>query len=185
MNSLKPITFPNVQASSSLNNENVSIASQNNNNHPSSLIKKEFIKKNSFSSAEVNSKKYQVENGISNNLEDTQNNESNNIFKNLLFKIYENIDIFKYCFDIIKNEGVAVLFDGMSSSVYGALIQNGVYFCSVKVFNHLLKSIKFQMSNQILNSMLVNLLSAILTAFITNPIWVLNIRMAKRSKEVL
>ena len=102
----------------------------------------------------------------------------------MLIKIYENIDVFKYCFDIIKTEGASVLFDGMSSAVLGGIVQNGVYFCSAKIFSYIFKHYNFKINNGILDSMLINLLSAICTALITNPIWVLNIRMAKRSKEV-
>lgn len=119
---------------------------------------------------------------INSNFNQIQKQDS--ILKNLLFKIYENIDIFKYCADIVKNEGLSVLFDGMSSSVFGGIMQNGIYFCAVKIFNYLFKYFKININNGILKSMAINLLSAICTAFITNPIWVLNIRMAKKSKEV-
>jgi len=99
-----------------------------------------------------------------------------------LYKIYENIDIFKYCFDIVKSEGISVLFNGISSSIFGGLIQNGLYFCSVRIFNELFKRYNFNTGKGIINSMLINLLSAIFTALITNPIWVLNIRMAKKTQ---
>lgn len=115
-----------------------------------------------------------------------QNNDhNNNVFKDILYKLYQNIDVFKYCIDIIKNEGISVLFDGMSSSVMGAIVQNGIYFCAVKIFSYLLKRFDITINSNILRSMVINLLSAICTAFVTNPIWVLNIRMAKKSKEVL
>ena len=114
-----------------------------------------------------------------------ENRQNNNNYTELFNKIYENIDVFKYCVDIIKNEGMRELFNGMSSSVFGAIIQNGNYFCAVKIFNHLFKHFNLNISNGILRSMAINLLSAIITAFVTNPISVLNIRMAKKSKEVI
>jgi len=111
--------------------------------------------------------------------------EKNNGFKYFLNKIYEKLDIFKYCSDIIQNEGVGVLFNGMSSSILGAVVQNGVYFCVIKIFSYLFKQFNLKLNNGILRSMLINFLSAIFTTLVTNPIWVLNIRMAKKSKEVL
>lgn len=99
--------------------------------------------------------------------------------------IYENFDIFKYCFDLIKKEGVQSLFNGMSSSVIGGIVQNGIYFCSVKIFTYIFQHMKLEFKSKILHSMLINLLSAICSAIYTNPFWVLNIRMTKRGKEVI
>jgi hypothetical protein len=123
-------------------------------------------------------------NNDNNNSKKEENQNSKNILKKILKIIYENFDIFKYCFDLIKKEGIHALFNGLSSSVYGSIVQNGIYFCSVKIFTYIFEYTKIEFKSKILYSMLINLLSAICSTIYTNPFWVLNIRMTKRGKEV-
>jgi hypothetical protein len=93
------------------------------------------------------------------------------------------IDILKYTLDVIQKDGVLSLYNGVTSSLIGSIIQNGVFFCSTKfwkyVFEHLNKK-----TDKLLNSILINLLAALVTTFVTNPVWVLNVRMTNRSAEV-
>jgi len=117
-------------------------------------------------------------------IKDKENLDTKNIVKKILKMIYENFDVFKYCFDLIKNEGVQSLFNGMSSSIFGGIVQNGIYFCAMKIFAYIFQYIKIEFKSKILHSMLINLLSAICSSICTNPFWVLNIRMANVAKEV-
>ena len=84
--------------------------------------------------------------------------------------------------DLIKKDGCMSLYNGLSSSLLGSVFQNGVYFCSSKFWSYLLEHMKFKQN--FFNSLIINLLAAICSTIITNPIWVLNIRMINKSKEV-
>jgi adenine nucleotide transporter 17 len=93
------------------------------------------------------------------------------------------IDILKYAIDLIKQEGILSLYNGVTSSLLGSIIQNGVYFCASKFWKYVFEYLKLN-DTKLLNSVLINLLAAIVTTFVTNPVWVLNIRMTNRPPEV-
>jgi adenine nucleotide transporter 17 len=83
--------------------------------------------------------------------------------------------------DLIHEHGLISLYDGITSSLLGAVVQNASFFSSCKFWKYALENLNI---NPIFESMLINWLSALNTVFITNPIWVLNTRMAKKSVEV-
>jgi hypothetical protein len=78
---------------------------------------------------------------------------------------------------IIKKNGFLSLYNGMTSSIIGSVVQYAVYFCSSKFWGNVIDHLKLKPGN-ITRSIIVNLISAICTALITNPIWVINARMA-------
>ena len=75
--------------------------------------------------------------------------------------------------DIAKNEGILAIYKGVFSSVICSIFQNGSQFFFAKIFQHLFKLENTKVSNIII----INLLAAIFTAIITNPIEVLNTRI--------
>lgn len=96
----------------------------------------------------------------------------------------EKIEIIKYTLKLIQQEGILSLYDGMTSSILGSVVQYAVYFCASKFCSYSFDHMEIKISG-IGRSMLINLLAATCTALVTNPIWVVNARMAKkRSKEV-
>ena len=96
----------------------------------------------------------------------------------------EKIEIIKYTLKLIQQEGILSLYDGMTSSILGSVVQYAVYFCASKFWSYLFDHMNMKISG-IGRSMLINLVAATCTALVTNPIWVLNARMAKKSKEVI
>ena len=71
----------------------------------------------------------------------------------------------------------------MSSSVIGSVATNGVYFCTYKFWDKVLDFFDLKQS-VVTDSIITSLLAAICTAFVSNPIWVLNSRMTKSKSEV-
>lgn len=112
-------------------------------------------------------------------LEEDKEGKSNN--KNKLL----DSDIIDYAINIIKAQGLLSLYNGVTSSILGSVVQNGTYFFSTKFWQYTLEYLNMNLGNKVLNSMLINLLSAICTAIMTNPIWVLNARMTNKTHEVL
>ncbi len=98
--------------------------------------------------------------------------------------LFNKIEIIKFTIKLIKKYGFFSLYDGMTSSVFGSVLQNAIYFCSSKFWSYLLDHLDIKMGN-LSRSMLINLISATCTAIITNPIWVVNARMAKKHKSVI
>lgn len=96
----------------------------------------------------------------------------------------DKLEILKFTFNLIKQDGFSSLYNGVTSSIFGAVVQYAMYFCSSKFWSYVLDHLGIKIKG-IARSMLINLIAAICTAIVTNPIWVLNARMAKKKKEVL
>jgi hypothetical protein len=95
----------------------------------------------------------------------------------------EQIDIFKYAIDTIGKQGFASLYSGITSSIIGSMVQNGTYFFISKLSKYVLDYLNLKM-DPLTQSVFINFVAAIFTATITNPIWVLNARMAKKEMRV-
>jgi len=89
-------------------------------------------------------------------------------------------NFYKQLRKIIRTEGVFGLYKGALTSVICSVVQNGSHFCLVKLFELLieLKYPNIVKKKSIALVMLVNFLAALCTAVITNPIEVINTRMA-------
>jgi adenine nucleotide transporter 17 len=93
------------------------------------------------------------------------------------------IDIIKYALDIIDKQGISSLYNGVTSSLVGSIMQNGVYFCATKFWKYVFEYMNMK-DGKLINSIFINLLAAIVTTLLTNPLWVLNVRMTNRTGDV-
>jgi hypothetical protein len=109
-----------------------------------------------------------------------------NLLEKILKALYlDKVDIVVFTKHVIEKHGLYSLYDGMASSIVGSMLQNGMYFCSHQFWTYLLDHLKLHPKSKVLDSMFLNLISAICTAIVTNPVWVLNTRMAKRHADVI
>jgi hypothetical protein len=95
----------------------------------------------------------------------------------------EKLEIVQFTKDLINKNGFLSLYNGMTSSIVGSVVQYAIYFCSSKFFGYTFDHLGVELGN-LSRTMLINLISATCTALITNPIWVVNVRMAKRANDV-
>jgi len=100
----------------------------------------------------------------------------------MLNDIYERLEFVKFTVNQIKNESFLSLFNGLTSAVWLAVVQNSTYFCWSKIFSIVFE--KFKFSNTIANSMLMSLLAAIITSICINPVSVVNARMTMSAEHV-
>ena len=98
--------------------------------------------------------------------------------------LLENINIIKYAIDTVKIQGFSSLYSGILSSIIGSSLQNGIYFFMSKLNKYALDYSKVKL-HPLFESILINFIAALFTATITNPIWVLNVRMAKKEIDVI
>lgn len=80
--------------------------------------------------------------------------------------------------DLIKKEGLSVLFSGVLSAILISITQHGSYFSMRRFWKDFLSNFP---KNKVVKSLLVNFLAAVVTAIITNPIYIVNTRMANNS----
>jgi hypothetical protein len=88
-----------------------------------------------------------------------------------------------FTMNLLKTEGFLSLYDGITSSIFGNMVQYALYFCSSKLWSYILDHLNIKIGG-IGRTMLINLIAALCTAVVTNPIWVVNVRMAKKTKDV-
>ncbi|CAG8511488.1 12477_t:CDS:10, partial [Gigaspora rosea] len=86
---------------------------------------------------------------------------------------------------IIKDEGFSGLYSGVSSAIFGIAVTNGVYYYFYEWTKAMFeKSAKSKRPISIKESMLSGAIAGALTAVVTNPIWVVNIRMTTRKDSL-
>jgi hypothetical protein len=95
----------------------------------------------------------------------------------------DKIEIIKYTIKLIQEDGFLSLYDGMTSSIFGSMVQYAIYFCASKFWSYTLDHMNSKLGG-LGKTMLINLVAATCTAIVTNPIWVVNARMARKSKQV-
>jgi hypothetical protein len=116
----------------------------------------------------------------------TQVNEDNGVF----YRIYKNISNYflhssntvNLTKKIIQDEGLWSLYKGISVAYIGIIITYGVYFFAYKYFKNLLKKIGLK-TDLIIESMITSFLAACCSSISSNPVWLLNTRIAKAEKE--
>jgi adenine nucleotide transporter 17 len=80
--------------------------------------------------------------------------------------------------DVLKKEGFLRLYNGMSSALVGIIISSGIYFFSYRLSNNLILENNLS-TNIVLDTLITSFLAGSCTALTSNPIWVLNTRMAQ------
>lgn len=93
------------------------------------------------------------------------------------FKYPQFIEEYANIYKFIKVYGIKPLYNGVSSAVMISIVQNGTYFLLKNTFKKLLGG-----DSSLKTSILSNLYSAVIVVFLTNPLYVLNMRMANQSK---
>ena len=127
--------------------------------------------------------KVEIQGRHSSSVMENENENENNKQNAILSFLYKKIDIVHFAIEIIKRDGASSLYNGMTSSIFGSVLQNGIYFCTSKIFGYMFEHHDIKLG-PLANSMLINLLAATCTAIVTNPIWVLNTRMARKKGQV-
>ncbi|GAA5849927.1 hypothetical protein JCM9279_002465 [Rhodotorula babjevae] len=84
---------------------------------------------------------------------------------------------------VIQRDGVAGLYDGLSSSLVGIAVTNGIYYlCFEEARNLVLKSRKSSRATlSMLESIFVSAAAGCATSVLSNPIWVVNTRQTVRT----
>lgn len=86
--------------------------------------------------------------------------------------------------DIIKRQGFIGLYDGLTSSLLGIAVTNGVYyFFYERMRDTLLKSRTGSKGLSTLESILAGLIAGTATTLISNPLWVIQTSQAVRSMQ--
>jgi hypothetical protein len=97
--------------------------------------------------------------------------------------IEKNFELLTFIKDLYLRNEITTLYDGLSSSIICSIVSNGVYFCSYKFWDRVFDFLDLKQS-KVTDSIITSLLAALCTAFISNPIYVLNSRMTKPKSEV-
>jgi adenine nucleotide transporter 17 len=116
---------------------------------------------------------------VVNQIETNTNEGLFNYIKNLVSKKIRSLDFAK---NLINREGIKTLYKGMSSAFIGMIITYFIYFTAYKYFKNLLIKNNFT-KGVIIDSLITSFLAACASSIGSNPIWVLNTRMAKAKKE--
>ncbi|KAI6119390.1 mitochondrial carrier domain-containing protein, partial [Pisolithus croceorrhizus] len=88
------------------------------------------------------------------------------------------------CLDIIEREGLRALYSGLSSSLVGIAVTNGVYYYFYERSRGIiLNSRKGAKALSTLESMLAGLIAGSATTVISNPIWVIQASQAVHKSE--
>jgi solute carrier family 25 (peroxisomal adenine nucleotide transporter), member 17 len=96
--------------------------------------------------------------------------------------ISSKIKSIEFAKGLIKREGPWALYKGISSALVGIVVTYGIYFYAYKSFKNML--IKNNWSRGVVyDSLVTSFLAACASSVGSNPIWVLNTRMAKAKKE--
>ncbi|GAA6048172.1 hypothetical protein JCM3770_003695 [Rhodotorula araucariae] len=84
---------------------------------------------------------------------------------------------------VIQRDGVAGLYDGLSSSLVGIAVTNGIYYlCFEEARNVVLRSREGSRATlSMLESILVSAAAGCATSILSNPIWVVNTRQTVRT----
>jgi adenine nucleotide transporter 17 len=84
---------------------------------------------------------------------------------------------------VIQRDGFAGLYDGLSSSLVGIAVTNGIYYlCFEEARNLVLKSRKSSRATlSMLESIFVSAAAGCATSVLSNPIWVVNTRQTVRT----
>ncbi|PIA15233.1 mitochondrial carrier [Coemansia reversa NRRL 1564] len=84
---------------------------------------------------------------------------------------------------ILSQEGIAGLFSGLESAVFGAAVTNGVYYYFFEAVKAAFERASKRKSMSTVESMISGAIAGSMTCIITNPIWVVNTRLTVKQKR--
>ncbi|KAJ2451823.1 hypothetical protein EV183_003351 [Coemansia sp. RSA 2336] len=84
---------------------------------------------------------------------------------------------------IVSQEGVAGLFSGLESAVFGAAVTNGVYYYFFEAVKSAFERASQRKAMSTVESMVSGAVAGAMTCIITNPIWVVNTRLTVKQKK--
>lgn len=126
---------------------------------------------------------------ISKNGQNDKNNKSNDDLKNeeKVNELNKNTTVISglsCIIKLLKREGIKSLYSGALSAIFISVVQNGFYFL-LKRFVKIINRNNFPALKQtpIIESFLNNTIAAFFVAIITNPLYVVNTRMASIGSE--
>ncbi|KAJ2372766.1 hypothetical protein IW150_003955 [Coemansia sp. RSA 2607] len=85
---------------------------------------------------------------------------------------------------IFTNEGIAGLFSGLESAIFGAAVTNGVYYYFFEAVKSAFERASQRKSMSTVESMVSGAVAGAMTCIITNPIWVVNTRLTVKQKKI-
>ncbi|KAJ1826587.1 hypothetical protein LPJ56_002102 [Coemansia sp. RSA 2599] len=85
---------------------------------------------------------------------------------------------------IFANEGIAGLFSGLESAIFGAAVTNGVYYYFFEAVKAAFERASQRKSMSTIESMVSGAVAGAMTCIITNPIWVVNTRLTVKQKKL-
>ncbi|KAI9472759.1 hypothetical protein LPJ78_001456 [Coemansia sp. RSA 989] len=84
---------------------------------------------------------------------------------------------------ILSQEGIAGLFSGLESAVFGAAVTNGVYYYFFEAVKAAFERASQRKAMSTVESMVSGAVAGAMTCIITNPIWVVNTRLTVKQKK--
>ncbi|KAJ2147585.1 hypothetical protein IW136_000056 [Coemansia sp. RSA 678] len=84
---------------------------------------------------------------------------------------------------ILSQEGVAGLFSGLESAIFGAAVTNGVYYYFFEAVKGAFERASKRKTMSTVESMVSGAVAGAMTCIITNPIWVVNTRLTVKQKK--
>ncbi|KAJ2827610.1 hypothetical protein GGI24_002603 [Coemansia furcata] len=84
---------------------------------------------------------------------------------------------------IISAEGIAGLFSGLESALFGAAVTNGVYYYFFEAVKATFERASQRKTLSTVESMVSGAVAGAMTCIITNPIWVVNTRLTVKQKS--
>ncbi|KAI8321571.1 mitochondrial carrier [Martensiomyces pterosporus] len=84
---------------------------------------------------------------------------------------------------ILAQEGIAGLFSGLESAIFGAALTNGVYYYFFEAVKGTFERASKHKNMTTVESMISGAVAGAMTCIITNPIWVVNTRLTVKQKK--
>ncbi|KAJ2753481.1 hypothetical protein GGH94_003399 [Coemansia aciculifera] len=84
---------------------------------------------------------------------------------------------------ILSAEGIAGLFSGLESALFGAAVTNGVYYYFFEAVKAAFERASKRKNMSTVESMVSGAVAGAMTCIITNPIWVVNTRLTVKQKN--
>ncbi|KAJ2487122.1 hypothetical protein EV174_000734 [Coemansia sp. RSA 2320] len=85
---------------------------------------------------------------------------------------------------ILSTEGIAGLFSGLESAIFGAAVTNGVYYYFFEAVKAAFERASKRKNMSTVESMVSGAVAGAMTCIITNPIWVVNTRLTVKQKKL-